>query len=271
MAYKFSCGELKTMNGHTIKAIEPDENGFYECVVGAVGIPTRNNVVYDTESLIQAMDDPAARFNICLKDGCLAGEYGHPVINTREDIPRLLRIDEHYISHYFGKIWIDNTPVMVNNKPGYRIKALVKPYGPYGEILRKSFEDPCHNTSFSIRSLCLPMTGPEPQYEYRKVQLVVTFDAVHAPGFEITNKRYVGNESFSEMNVDRKDLEDAIVATGMESAPMITDADIHRLYNERELRMNGALIGTNIVGDRSILDTAGTLRNAASWVYGRRK
>ena len=66
---RFTCGEIGTVNGHTIKALTPDENGAYTVVVGALEIPTRNNVVYDSDSLIRAMSDPTSRFNICLKDG----------------------------------------------------------------------------------------------------------------------------------------------------------------------------------------------------------
>ena len=139
---RFTCGEIGTVNGHTIKALTPDENGAYTVVVGALEIPTRNNVVYDSDSLIRAMSDPTSRFNICLKDGCLAGEYGHPVIKTSEDMSRLLMIDEHYISHYFQKIWVDETPVTIKGKQGYRIMAKVKPYGPYGAYLEKSLRDP---------------------------------------------------------------------------------------------------------------------------------
>ena len=268
---RFTCGEIGTVNGHTIKALTPDENGAYTVVVGALEIPTRNNVVYDSDSLIRAMSDPTSRFNICLKDGCLAGEYGHPVIKTAEDMSRLLMIDEHYISHYFQKIWVDETPVTIKGKQGYRIMAKVKPYGPYGAYLEKSLRDPCHNTSFSIRSVCIPMNGPDPKYEYRKVQLIVTFDAVHAPGFEITNKRYAGNESFEETTFTRKELEKALSNTkGMESSTMITDKDIMKLYNDHTIRMNGEAVATNIAGNRSFIARDGSAIDAASLLYRRK-
>lgn len=267
---RFSCGELATVNGHTIKALEADENGAYTVVVGALEIPTRNNVIYNSDSVVAAMADPTSRFNICLRDGCLAGEYGHPVIKTREDMSRLLMIDEHYISHYFQKIWVDETPVTINGKQGYRIMAKVKPYGPYGSYLERSLQDPCHNTSFSIRSVCLPSSGPDPKYEYRKVQVLVTFDAVHAPGFEITNKRYAGNESFMEREFTRSELEDAVASTaGMESSCMITDKDIMKIYGDTEIRMNGKLVASNIAGKHSFVSPDGSIYDAATLAYRR--
>lgn len=270
--YRFSCGELESVNGYKLRALEPDEQGFYEIVVGCIGVPTRNKVIYDPDSVVAAMSDPQARFNICLREGYLAGEWGHPVVETKDDLSRLLRIDEHYISHYFGKIWIDETPVMINGEAAYRIKAKVKPAGPYGKYLEQSLRDPYVNTSFSVRSLCLPMSGPRPGYEYRQMQIIVTFDAVNAPGFEITNKRYVhGQESF-EYDVDKMALVDAIKSQmGMEALPMITDRDVHRLYDDKSITLADSLIATNTCGHRSLLLPSGEIADAASMLYGRKR
>ena len=272
--FKFSCSAMPTINGHELKNIKPDADGAYEVVVGAVGCPTRNNVIYDTESLIQAMNEPSGRFNICLRDGNLSGEYGHPVIKTKDDLNRLMLIDEKYISHYFTKIWVDDKPIMLHGLEGYPIRAKVVPTGPYGETLKKQLEDPHHNTAFSIRSLCLPMQGNDNRYEYRRVQIVVTFDAVHAPGFEIASKRYVGGtESFSEVNVDYDDVKGAIdsnVTAGMESVTMANINDLNRIAGKKKFTMNGVDIGSNTTGNVSIMDTAGNIIHAASLMYRRK-
>lgn len=266
---KFSCGALPSINGHSVKALTPDSNGCYDVVLGCVGAPTRAGVIYEAESLVKAMNDPEARFNICLKDGNLFGEWGHPVINGQKDIPRLMRIDEKYISHMFAKIWIDDKAVNMNGKQAHPIRAKVKPCGPYGDTLEKSLRDPMINTSFSIRSLCLPSTGPGP-YEYRKVQIVVTFDAVNAPGFEIASKRYVnGSESF-ELNISKKEMLDAVSScSGMESM-MITDKQIKKFYNEQDYSINGSVVATDILGNSSVLGTDGNICSAADLIYRRR-
>lgn len=267
--YCLNVGILEQLNGFKLKSIEPDANGFFPMVVGCLGIPTRGKVVYDIQSSLDAMRDTSTRFNICLRDGNLSGEYGHPVVEKKEDIPRLLRIDEHYKSHYFGKIWTDD-PIMVNGMEAIPIRALVKPCGPYGEILEKELRDPCHNTSFSIRSLCLPMDGPNPEYEYRKVQMIITFDAVHAPGYDITSKRYVsGSESFKEMSVTHRDLENAVVPDGSESLTMVTQSDLGRLYKTSNITMNGTSIGRGTEGRRTIFDMAGNSCSAAALLYRR--
>ena len=63
---KFSCSALSNYNGHDLKAAKPDENGCYEVVLGCVGAPTRANVIYEANSLVNAMRDPNSRFNLCL-------------------------------------------------------------------------------------------------------------------------------------------------------------------------------------------------------------
>ena len=267
---KFSCATLPSANGYAIKGLTPDENGCYDVVLGCVGAPTRANVIYEPESLVGCMKDPESRFNICLRDGNLFGEWGHPVIKDRKDMDRLMQIDEHYISHVFTKIWIDEKPITIKGVEGYPIRAKVKPCGPYGEVLEKSLRDPNINTAFSIRSLCFPSSGPRRDCEYRKVQVVVTFDAVNAPGFEMATKRYntPGMESF-EMQVNREELSRGIIAIkGMESC-MITEQDLHRIFNEKEYKLNDEVVGTSISGKRSLAVGSHSTSAAALMYRGR--
>ena len=267
--YRISISSFTLDKPISQKVCEPDERGFYEVVVGCLGIPTRNNVVYDPDSVIECMTDPTSRFNICLRDGNLLAEYSHPVIESKEDLNRLLRIDEHYVSHVFGKIWTDD-PIMIHGKEAIPIRALVKPCGPYGDVLEKSLRDPYINTAFSIRSLCLPSDGPDRSVEYRKVQMIITFDAVHAPGFDITSKRYVpSNESF-EYKVSVDDLKDAVQGhMGMESTTMINDKDIEKMLEGHTFRMDGRLMGAVLNGKKSYRTVDGKYKSAAELLYRR--
>ena len=264
----FHVGIMESLNGYKLSAHEPDEKGFFDVVVGCFGVPTRGRVIYDPQSLINCMKDTSSRFNICLRDGNLCGEYGHPVINTEKDMPRLFQIDEHYKSHYFGDIKTGE-PININGMEAIPIKAKVKPTGPYGEILEKELRDPCHNTSFSIRSLCLPMNGPNPEYEYRKVQSVITFDAVHAPGFDITSKRYVSaTESFEEP-VSYTALKKVTTANvGMESL-LIDERDVKRITDEKDIYCQGRHFGSASLRSTSYLGEDGNYHNIASLAYKR--
>lgn len=219
---KFCCGALPSINNKKINALKPDAEGFYEVTVAAIGTPTRAGVIYEPNSLIAAMNNPTSPFNIMLKDGNLTGEYGHPVINGKEDIPRLMRIDEQNVSHYFKKIWVDENSMMVDGMETYPVKALIKPTGPKGKILEQQLQDPTLNNAFSIRSLVQPM-NVQGEYEYRKVLAVVTFDAVMAPGYTVASKRYTaGQEALVDTNVDQL-IKFVDVTTGMESIMISTD------------------------------------------------
>lgn len=266
----FHVSIMENLNGFKLSAHEPDQNGFFSVVVGCFGIPTRGKVIYDPESLIACMRDTSSRFNICLRDGNLCGEYGHPVIQSEDDMPRLFQIDEHYKSHYFGDIRTGE-PITINGMEAIPIRAKVKPCGPYGEILEKELRDPCHNTAFSIRSLCLPMNGPDPKYEYRKVQSVITFDAVHAPGFEITSKRYVpATESF-EAAISIQTLQRVTQRpTGFESL-LINDSDIHRIIGEQEIYCGYRHLGKKTFTKESYVDENGNYRDVASIAYRNRR
>jgi len=273
---KFACSILKNIDGYEIKALKPDADGCYPVVLGCLGGPTRNNVIYDPESVLQAMG-PESKFTLSLQNGYLFGELGHPDIygkgpNGMDDIRRLLTIREDKVSHLFTEIYIDETPVMIDGSQGYPIRAKVKPMGPYGEVLRKSLEDPMCNTAFSIRTLCRPMTGDDRRYTYRKVETLVTFDAVCAPGYALAAKRYVpGVESLSEIDVTKQELLDAVAGTaGMESGFMLTDKDIARIF-DLPTRKVGHTTVSKLVGKHNLYDTEGNLIDTATLVYRNRR
>lgn len=193
---------LVTDRGGSLRCVKPNEDGVYcDVPVAVIGIPSRNRAVYDMESTLAAMSDPSTRFYKNLCEGNLEGEWGHPrlpPILTKEDkmnaVMRTIQIDRTMVSHYFTKIRTEQA-----RDGGYVIVyADVVPYGPYGKYLSDSFADPKRNTCFSLRSL----TGdpkPLPDGNTKKtMKLLVTFDAVDGPGFEMAGKRYMpGQESFT--------------------------------------------------------------------------
>lgn len=264
--YVFSCEIAPVLHGYRLKKIEPDKNGFFDMVIGCIGIPTRGDIFYDTQSYVDAMRDEYARFNVCLRDGNLSGEYGHPVVEKKEDMPRLFRIDEHFKSHYFGKIWIDDQ-ITFNGQVVQPIRALVKPTGPYGDTLEKELRDPTHNTAFSLRSLCVPMYEKD-GIKYRRVQMVITYDAVHAPGFDVSSKRYVGGmESFEVSYDDVVRAIDYYKNQSMESLSMITERDLMKMFPDRNISLNGKHIASDTIGDRMILTSSGHIHDAAHLIY----
>lgn len=192
----FSIQTLNVMPGGKLKGIEPDASGVYRGVpVAVIGKPSRNNVLYDPQSFVNSVTDTRSRFYKNLTEGNLEGEWGHPlaVANPKEYIQRTLTIDRTRISHYFSKIYTENS------KDGKYVivYADVVPTGPYGQYLAESFADPKRNTAFSLRSLT---SAPKPiggGLASKSIVAMVTFDAVDGPGFEEASKRHmVSQEGF---------------------------------------------------------------------------
>lgn len=235
--YQFSCSAMPIINGHKLDIVKPDENGFYDLCIGCIGAPTRRGVIYEPESLIKAMENPNGGFNIGLRDGNLIGEAGHPVVEKKGpdgksyyDFARLFELDPKCESHYFASVYIPEDVFMIDGKETQIIRAKLKPSGPYADALLRSIQDPCHNTAFSIRSLCDEM-GMKDGYQYRKVIHVVTFDSVPIPGITSATKRYANRAAIESMEipVNMDELERTIA--GNES---ITDFDKNRIMTKDE-------------------------------------
>ncbi len=184
---QFSLSILKTKEGGTIKEIKPDKDGIYRGIpVMVFNKSSRNNVVYDTASIISAMNNPSMKFRMSLEEGNLRGEYGHPDIKdtTEEAKRRLLKIDEKLVSHAFVSMRTDQL------KGGDTVLyADLTPAGPYGKAFKEDMENSNINKSFSLRALCA-----KPEFingiTYKKVLVFVTFDYVNMPGYEKASTRF---------------------------------------------------------------------------------
>lgn len=198
---QFSIQTLQTDSGGSLKGVKPNSDGVYcDVPVAVVGLPSRNRAVYDMETTLAAMSDPSTRFYKNLAEGNLEGEWGHPKlppVMTKADkmsaVMRTITIDRECVSHYFTKIRTEEA----RDGQYVVVYADVVPFGPYGKYLVESFADPKRNTCFSLRSLTSDPT-PMPDGNVKKrMKLLVTFDAVDGPGFEMAGKRYMpGTESY---------------------------------------------------------------------------
>lgn len=198
----FSVQTLLTDKGGTLKCVKPNDDGVYcDVPVAVIGLPSRNKAVYDIPTTVGAMNNPATRFYKNLSEGNLEGEWGHPAlppIMTKADkmaaIVRTLTIDRKLVSHYFTKIRTQQA----TDGDYLIVYADIVCFGPYGDHLTKSFADKKRNTCFSLRSLTSDPTPLPDGNSSKKMKLLVTFDAVDGPGFEIAGKRHMlSNEGFS--------------------------------------------------------------------------
>ncbi len=224
----FSIGITATQNGRTLKSMSPDSNGVYKGVpLGLIGQASRNNVLYDTETVLDCITNPTKNFYKRLNEGNLKGEYQHPIIASEKDMHLITRIDQTLVSHGFKNIYAKKT----EGGEYTVIYGDVKPMGPYGPQLIESFEDEDFNTCFSLRSLTTrPTPGPN-GVNLKKMISLITFDCVDMPGYEMASKRYCdqGIESISEYALSIKDVMDnkeLMCSMGVES-----DKGIEELYD----------------------------------------
>lgn len=181
----FSISTQMEMDGRQLKALKPNKDGIYEGIpLTVLGMNSRNKVNYDRESVKKCLTDMEQRFAANVSTGDLEGEWGHPLLTGDNVLERLMYIDRTKVSHFFTKIYgkdMGDGLVMVYGD--------VKPFGPYGQYLKDSFEDPTRNTSFSLRSAAAK-TGVVNGITQKKMLSLVTFDAVDGPGFLKASKRF---------------------------------------------------------------------------------
>ncbi len=206
--------------------IRPDENGYYTVPVAVLGIATENQTYYDVDEFVAQMVSPQSFVNRLLTDGKLFGEYGHPMIKLmpeEKQIDRLMMIDEKCVSHQIGKLSTGET--LANG--GKVINGAIKPTGPYGESLKNSLDDPCLNTSFSLRSIA--HSRQEGALTKRKIRHLVTFDFVNAGGYQEASKRYSpGVESLVNIDLIGPNLRVTEVA-----CEHLTNSEINEVFGSR--------------------------------------
>lgn len=265
----FSISTEMEMEGRVLKAIKPDKNGIYRGIpLTVIGTHSRNNVNYEKESVLKCLTDTNSRFAANVKSGDMEGEWGHPLLNGKECLDRLLYIDRTKVSHCFTKVYGKESNGLII------IYGDVKPFGPYKQSLIDSFEDPTRNTSFSLRSAAVK-TGQDPAGIVQKKMLaLVTFDAVDGPGFLQASKRFqdpaVANAATEGMSiqtrpqllnvdftVNRKQFMDVVEyrkASGMES--VILDQCVLDAFGCDKLTIKEKVMIP--VGHKQFVDSNGT-------------
>lgn len=184
----FEVATEMVMNGRELKALTPDKNGVYTGIpLMLIGAPSRNNVMYDVESVKECMTNPRSRFVMNLKSGDLEGEWGHPLLSCKdkaEMLQRLLYLDRKCVSHVFTKVYAKDA-----GNGTLIVYGDVKPSGPYGDVLDKNFRDPVRNVSFSLRS-ATEVTGTNNGIVNKRMLTLFTIDAVDGPGYAEACKRF---------------------------------------------------------------------------------
>ncbi len=192
--------------GGRVGVVKPDANGIYKGLpMMVLNEETQQRTFYDPQSVVDQITNPAARFNITLKQGKAWGEYGHPTffgLSDNDKLARLVHVEEKNASHLFTSIYTD-----AQSANGTMVvRGDIKPTGPFGNTLKDSLDDPCVNTAFSLRAFVDTRMKPDGQ-RYRTVKSLVTFDTVGASGYRTTDKAHaIGLESFGGDNHHEFDI-----------------------------------------------------------------
>lgn len=174
--------------------IEPDEEGYYELVVGGLNTFNNSGAWYYVAEGARELFGPGSILNRAVANGCLRAEVNHPKQKPGEKdeafVNRMLSIDLNNTCAHFKAIWLDenfgkNNPAY-NNPDLIAIMAKVKPTGPKASILKEALENPNENVCFSIRSVA--DEGYVRGKRIRVLREVITFDFVNEGGVVIATK-----------------------------------------------------------------------------------
>ena len=195
--------------------LTPDADGYYELVIGGLGTLNSAGAYYDLVESSKIFADSSS-FIRRVNDGVLCAELDHPKQESnwslRQFMARLMEIRQDRICAHFKKIWLDDTKIKdEQGKPFCAIIALVKPYGPYKQMLEDALRNNAQNVCFSIRSFTEDANiGGR---VVKKIREAVTFDCVLEPGIRKAKKWYSpALEAFSNAINVTQDLLSNIVS-----------------------------------------------------------
>lgn len=256
----FSISTQMEMEGRQLKAVKPNKDGVYTGIpLTVIGCDSRNKTNYERESVLRCITDVESRFAANVSTGDMEGEWGHPFLSG-QSLDRLMHIERTRVSHYFTRVYgkdMGNGVIMIYGD--------VKPFGPYGQYLKESFEDSSRNTSFSLRSAA-KVIGNKNGITQKQMIALVTFDAVDGPGFLKASKRFrdpdIATESWNGHLTED-------IANAYNVDIEVTKPEF--LKSQESLKMAGE---ESIITDQRILDAFGcdkiTIRNKVISRVGRR-
>lgn len=253
---------MDNMDGRKLKALRPDENGYYDVCLAMLDSTSRNNAYYEVDSIVNEITNPRSVFNMMLTQGNLRGEYGHP--SATADLQRIDAILEDRVSHHIAKIWTGERVAT-----GIPVYGKIKPSGPFGHLLESSLLNGQENTTFSLRCLMTERPDQSSNRRIRTVKRLVTFDYVNMPGYVEASKWYSpGKESFSiEITPDMVFSPEGS-RIGFESW---SDKDLAELFGLTEFQLNEIRIGLHLKGTGTYFDKTGVKRSLTHAVLGMKR
>lgn len=196
--------------------LKPDENGYYELVIGGLNAFNSVGEYYTLEGAAQLFES-SSPFMRRIRSGCLKGEVGHPKklpgMTMDDYMRRIMSIEETNTCAHFSDIWLDTSYGRNNpdakNQNLVAIVAKVKPAGAKGQALEDALNNPKEDVCFSIRALTKDYMHRG--QTNRVLNTIFTFDWVTEPGIHIARKyKTPGLESLMDSFVSYRDIKAAV-------------------------------------------------------------
>lgn len=209
----YRCTALAGVNKEGVVKADPD--GYYDVILGAFDYYNTNGAFYAFGPAKKLLEESGILMRR-IRKGVLHGERGHPKreagMSDEDFIRRALAIDETNISHHIKEVEVDDQNVV--DKSGKKIIAIrgrIKPFGPGGDDLASSLENPHQNTCFSIRSFTEDIRNG--LQHIKNVVEIITWDWVVEPGIAIANKYdFPSMESFDPVYFRQEHFQKALEA-----------------------------------------------------------
>lgn len=241
-AIKFTATKLegKGLQG----LLKPDENGYYEIVIGGLNALNSNGEYYTLDGAKELFQESNA-FMRRIKSGNLRGEFGHPKKHPNQTMNdyfnRIVTIDESNVCCHIAEVWLDETygkkNPQFNNPNLVAIIAKVKPTGPKGTYLEQSLNNSKENVCFSIRALTKDyMSNGRVN---RVLKQIISWDYVNEPGLALANKydspalESMTDVIITETMVNKAINNTALVATEDTKSLLI---ETKQIFNEVEFK-----------------------------------
>ena len=224
--------------------IKPDENGYYETLLGALDVRNGIGEIYPYNGNEDILKD-GSPLKRRIKNGHLFAEMGHPKrepgMTDHEWLVRYSRIEETKHCAHISNVWLDTEYVSPDGLKMVGIVGKVKPAGPYKETIEEYMKTPSVNTAWSVRSFTRNIRSSDGNV-YKYFVDIRTWDFVSEPGISVATKW--DSPAVEEM-VDDMVISDRIIV------------NIGQLNNDNKLGLTSE--------DSEVLDN---LRSALKETYG---
>lgn len=233
--------------------ITPDENGYYQVVLGGLNIINSVGEFYTATGateLFSRSSDLMRRIN----NKNLKGECGHPKQCPGESddayYRRAMTIEETNVSHHIA--WVELDENFGKNHPEFKnpdiigIIGKVRPTGPHGASLKADLDNPMTNVNFSIRALSA--NSYRAGRCIRTLGHIETWDWVTEPGLAIANKfSSPALESFIDLKLSERILTTIVTDVrsplATESAKNMANHALTMIRQEQAARLPAVVAG----------------------------